>query len=114
MFTRNDKREVYFTLVSFAKRSKDIQIQHHNYDGVAIRIKPNRYNSNIIAEMIDALALFDWWEVEDLQESEFYKYDEIWYHSLLTTREPRDDEIEKYERVPFYDVVLNFEFEEED
>ena len=114
MFTRNDRREVYFTLVSFAKRSKDIQIQQHNYDSVVVRVKPSSYNSKIIAEMIDALALFDWWEVEDLQAGEFYKYDEIWYHSLLTTREPRDDEIEKYERVPFYDVVLNFEFEEED
>lgn len=115
IITKRIVREVICRQLSdFAKRSKDIKLEHNWYCGMdTLRIKPTAKNANVIAEIIDFLAEFDWGHVDDYQGHEFYKYDEIWYHTIDNRLDPRwDDEMEKYEDTYYYNVVLVFDFQE--
>lgn len=113
MITKKAMREIDLGLREFAKRSKDITF-YSDYDSRdTLMITPTKANKNIIAEILDFLGDFDWGEVEDLQGAEFYKYDEIWYHSIDSHLSPWADEMEKYEYTPFFEVLIDFNFEEE-
>ncbi len=109
MITKNTIRTIETKLKEITKKSKDIQFNHEPYSyQTIIKINPTKRNAHLIAEMIDFLGDFDWGEVEDLQGAEFYKYDEIWYHSIDTRISPYSDEMAKYEDTYFYEIVLEF------
>ena len=112
MITKKAIREISFKLCDFAKRSKDIKFERHCGHQDILIITPTKANKTIIAEIIDFLGDFDWGNVDDYQGHEFYKYDEIWYHSIDSRLSYDADEMEKYEYTPYYEVVLEFKFEE--
>lgn len=107
MITKKDIRKISNGLYEFGKRSKDISVKS-DYHRTTVKIKATNRNAVIIAEMIDFLGDFDWGEVDDYQSHEFYKYDEIWYLSIDSRWAPDADEMAKYEKTPWYDVLLDF------
>ena len=108
MITRKNIRTITNELREFAKRSKDIKF-YNDYGRTTLRIMATAQNKMIIAKIIDFLGDFDWGEVEDFQGAEFFKYDEIWYHSIDSHLSPYAEEMEKYENTPFYEILLDFE-----
>ena len=108
MITKKNIRTISNALCDFAKRSKSITYVN-DYGRTTLRIKATPKNADIIAEIIDFLGDFDWGFVDDYQGHEFYKYDEIWYHSIDTRWEWDADEMAKYENTPWYEVLLDFE-----
>ena len=108
MITKKDTYTINAELRDFAKKSKNITYDY-SYGRTTLKIKATAKNATLIAEIIDFLGDFDWGEVEDLQGAEFYKYDEIWYHSIDSHLSPFADEMKKYDNTPFYEVLLDFE-----
>ena len=110
MITKKDIRIIDNKMREFAKRSNGIQ-HEYRFNRTTMIIKATTKNANMIAEMLDFLGDFDWGNVNDYHGAEFYKYDEIWYHSIDDRWAPDADEMKKYEYTPFYEVLLNFKEE---
>ena len=107
MITKKNIRTIDTQLREFAKKSKNISYES-SYGRTTLTIKATEKKAELIAQIIDFLGDFDWGEVEDLQDAEFYKYDEIWYHSIDSHLSPYAEEMVKYEKTPFYEVLLAF------
>jgi broad specificity phosphatase PhoE len=107
MITKKNIRTIDTQLREFAKKSKNISYES-SYGRTTLTIKATEKNAELIAQIIDFLGDFDWGEVEDLHGAEFYKYDEIWYHSIDSHLSPYAEEMAKYEETPFYEVLLAF------
>ena len=113
MITRKIARTISEGLSDFAKRSKDIELKrdwHGSRD--TLIITPTARNEKIIADLLDFLGDFDWGNVEDLHGAEFYKYNEIWYHSIDNRWSYDSDRMEKFENAFWFEVLLEFKGED--